>query len=83
MNIDKLVLTQEEIAVAIAEIPYDHDIEFIRRLQACNLSSLATVKKVKAYGDEPCPHCLGTNMSQARRECYICWQEITKALEEG
>ena len=56
--------------------------------------SLATVKKVVKWGDEPCldyahsnastlsPYSVDSN-EHKRRNCPECWQETKKALEEG
>lgn len=88
MDIDKLVLTKGEIKEAVKW--YSKNI--INKMLVYSdgilcgdardeAISLATVKKVFKWGDEPCtehwkriiPH----------KDCVQCQQEIKKALEEG
>lgn len=79
MKIDELVLTDEEMLRIKDEVYNSYFGEHLA-LMEFKAISLATVKKVVEYEDEPCPHYSGT---RPRRMCAECRQEIEEALEEG
>lgn len=93
MNIDKLVLTDEEISKVACPDPLQEidvvDVSFIDdkarfriRFKAYEHAiSLATVKKVWRILNEPCEH--ATDEVLPRIECGECLREIKLALEEG
>ena len=80
IDIDKLVLTPEELDELFREYEKEHSYEEGTWEKAI---SLATVKKVVEYGDETCRDHQISNNIQRRRECKQCQQEIKQALEEG
>lgn len=77
--IDKLVLLREDIVVGLFGLQLE-DYTTEAELAAFDEISLATVKKVFKWGDEPCtehwkriiPH----------RDCLLCQKEIEKELKE-